>query len=501
MKNAKTTLLRLFQQSFYSSKVEADSSRRKFVKQSVLGAGAALLGPTLLESFAASNPKIVILGAGIAGLHCALLLKDRGIDFSIYEASKRAGGRMYSQKDLMGQGIVTELGAEFIDSAHADILNLAKRFQLPLLDTEQDIPLEKFIFYFEGKKYTCKDLVAALEPFAASIQSDIDSLPEIIRYNDYGNAKKWDEMSIIDYCKSKGMKGWLLSLIDVAFTTEYGLDAKEQSAINMMFLLNTHLPGCSLFGDSDERYKIVGGNQRITDELAKSIGKIYYQYEVKTIEDAKNGYRIHFSNGEKVNADYIICSIPFSILKNIELNLKEMTELKKQCISKLGYGRNAKTFAGYNKDIWRKKGFLGEVFSDKNLQLGWEHSHKQNTRTFGYTFFTGGSESDAMKDVSLDDKVRKYTNQLEEIFAGTKNEFNGKQGQFYWPSYPYAKASYACYKVGQWTTIAGAESEPIGNILFAGEHCSVDFQGFMNGGAESGRIAVENLLLLLKSKQ
>jgi monoamine oxidase len=59
------------------------------------------------------------------------------------------------------------------------------------------------------------------------------------------------------------------------------------------------------------------------------------------------------------------------------------------------------------------------------------------------------------------------------------------------------KGSYACYKVGQWTTIAGAEIEPVGNLLFAGEHCSFDYQGYMNGGAETGRRAAESIINLL----
>ena len=122
----------------------------------------------------------------------------------------------------------------------------------------------------------------------------------------------------------------------------------------------------------------------------------------------------------------------------------------------------------------------------------------QNTTSFGYTFFTGGTESDVMKEVTLEDKLKKYTSQLEEVFKGSQQALNGKQAQFYWPSYPFAKASYACYKVGQWTKFAGAESETIGHILFAGEHCSYNYQGYMNGGAETGRVAAENLLLLLK---
>jgi monoamine oxidase len=300
------------------------------------------------------------------------------------------------------------------------------------------------------------------------------------------------------YLRSKGMNGWLLSLFNVAFTTEYGLEASEQSALNMLLLLDTALPGCSLFGPSDERFKIAGGNQRVTDELADRVGDINFQYEVKSIRDAGSGYRVYFTNGEKVKADYIICTIPFSVLREIDLDLKEMSEVKRKCIRELGYGRNAKTFVGYNKNIWRKNGFLGEIFTDRNFQLGWEHSHLQNTRTFGYTFFTGGIESDAAKDLSLDEKVKKYTAQMDEVFTGSMNELNGRQGQFYWPSFPYAKASYACYRVGQWCSIAGAESDAVGNILFAGEHCSFNFQGFMNGGAETGRVAAENLIRVLK---
>ena len=51
---------------------------------------------------------------------------------------------------------------------------------------------------------------------------------------------------------------------------------------------------------------------------------------------------------------------------------------------------------------------------------------------------------------------------------------------------PWTKSSYSCYRPGQWTTLAGAEGVPVGNLFFAGEHCSYDFQGYMNGAAQSG---------------
>ena len=65
---------------------------------------------------------------------------------------------------------------------------------------------------------------------------------------------------------------------------------------------------------------------------------------------------------------------------------------------------------------------------------------------------------------------------------------------------PVFKAAYACYRPGQWTTIGGSEGESVGNLHFAGEHTSVDFQGYMNGGAQSGADAAAAVLATVSRK-
>ena len=75
---------------------------------------------------------------------------------------------------------------------------------------------------------------------------------------------------------------------------------------------------------------------------------------------------------------------------------------------------------------------------------------------------------------------------IERAYPGATRERNGKVSRFHWPTFPWTKGSYSCYKPGQWTTIAGSEGLPVGNLFFAGEHCSYDFQGYMNGAAQSG---------------
>ena len=96
-------------------------------------------------------------------------------------------------------------------------------------------------------------------------------------------------------------------------------------------------------------------------------------------------------------------------------------------------------------------------------------------------------------------RIDEFVDELEKVFTGSKQKFQGKHVFVNWIDFPYAKASYSCYKVGQWTTIAGKEMEPTGNIYYAGEHCSTDFQGFMNGAAETGRRVAEQLIRM-KSK-
>ena len=518
MKNAKTDLLRMLQKAFkkalnknnaavLNTTQKQDASRRNFIRNTFIGAAALTGGKAWADAnyftrFAdvPQNFKIGILGAGVAGLHAAYILQKANINATIFEASSRTGGRMFTAKNMLGKGITTELGGEFVDSNHEDILNLAKEFGLGLVDTEKDKNLIKQIFYFDGKKYTAKDLVIALQPYVDSIEADIDSLPEIISYKDFGGADTWDKMSIAAYIELKGINGWLKHMLDVAFTTEYGLDIAEQSAINLLFLLNPEHAGEELFGESDERYKIDGGNQRVTDELTKRIRSIKTGYEATKIESDGNGFTVRFKNDKIEKFDYLICCIPFTKLRAITLKINGMTDVKKKCIEELGYGKNAKMFAGFKSRYWRRQGASGQTFSDLPFQLGWDSSQLQKGTAGGYTFLTGGLMSDKMIDKTVPEKVKEYVSQLDKIFPGAAKNYNGINKIFFWPTHPHTMGSYACYKPGQWTTIGGAEIEPVGNMLFAGEHCSSNFQGYMNGGAETGRRAAESLIQLLKKK-
>jgi monoamine oxidase len=452
-----------------------------------------------------SQPKIVIIGAGIAGLNCAYQLKKSGYASTIYEAANRTGGRMFTKSDVVAPGLYTELGGEFIDTEHKDMLQLCKEFGLPLIDTRtrEEMEYARDSFYIDGRFYSEAEVINAFQPYAARIAADIRSLPVTMTYDNYdATTLRFDMMSIAGYLDSIGMTGFIRKGIEIAYVTEYGLEADVQSSINFLYLFSPKTnQGFEIFGTSDERYKIEGGNQTLTNRLYDEVkSQVFLEHQLIRIKEAANGYTLYFKNGNtttQVNADILVSTIPFSVLRDVELNVA-LPAWKQNAIKNLGYGNNSKLLLGFNSRVWRNYKYSGYVFTDKAIQTGWDNSFGQNSSKGGFTVYGGGDGGLELGTGTADTQATKFIDQLEKMWPGCKKEYNGKAKRMHWPKYAYTKGSYACYKVGQYTSIRGAEIKPVGNFFFAGEHCSSYYQGFMNGGAETGRMAAHSILKVVK---
>jgi monoamine oxidase len=175
-----------------------------------------------------------------------------------------------------------------------------------------------------------------------------------------------------------------------------------------------------------------------------------------------------------------------------------LPDAKIKAINELGYGTTSKVIFGVNERVWRDNKYSGYLFSNE-IQNGWDSSMGQNDNlgNGSYTVFLGGNLGKSLTK----DNTSSYIQKLNQIFLSKKETFNNKKIVFNWSSYPYSLGGYSAYKVGQWSEIAGQEKEPVNNLFFAGEHCSEDFQGYMNGGAETGRIAAQSVINKIQEKQ
>lgn len=483
-------------------------TRRSFLKQSAKAGllfGASSLFPSL--SFATPpNVRIAIIGGGIAGLSAAHYLKKAGIQsFTIYEADKRLGGRILTKKDIIHKNLRTEIGGEYIDSYHKDMFKLVKDYGLSMIDTfKEPLPLKKDAFFFEGKHIELKQVIAEYQGIINKIRKDKGSLDADLTNID---AQKLDNTSLAEYLEGLEASTWFNKLLNTAYLAEYGLDTAEQSSLNFINMIDTETPSAfNMYGESDERYKIKGGNNLLIDMMANAMGN-YVQTEMKLTAIYSVGKKFLMTFNERMNieADIVIMTLPFTVLRDIEIQVDGMTEEKRQCIMELGYGTNAKVMMGFNKRIWREKGYQGYLFNE-TIHNGWDNGLFQNAAQNnalegGYTVFLGGADGLEVQRGFEQDSETKYLAELNKVFPGIDKDYNNRIVLGDWPQNPFVKASYACYKVGQWTTISGLEGEQIGNLYFAGEHCSEDSQGYMNGGAETGRVVAQNIVKLLKAKQ
>jgi monoamine oxidase len=455
-----------------------------------------------------SQPSIVILGAGIAGLNCAYQLKKAGYSSTLYEGSARVGGRIYSKEGVLSSALTTELGGEFIDSEHKDMLKLCSEFGLPLLDTlsKEESAFIRDSFYIDGRFYTEEEVILAFAPYQKRIAADIRSLPPVMTFEQYTpQTLLFDRLSITGYLDAIGMQGFLRKGIEVAYLTEYGLENEEQSAINFLYLFSANTSqGFKIFGTSDERYKIEGGNQRVTDALYNQVkDQVNTGHVLVRIKERSAGYELFFKSGlstVSINADIVVCTIPFSVLRDIDLQVS-LPQWKTNAIRHLGYGTNSKLFLGFNRRVWRQYNHSAYMFSNKHIQTGWDNSQLQPGTAGGFTVYQGGLKGVQLGSGTPEAQATKFVMQLEKMWPGCEAAYSQIAKRMHWPTHPFTKASYACYKVGQYTTIRGAEIKPVGNLFFAGEHCSSYFQGFMNGGAETGRMAATDVVKAIQTKE
>lgn len=483
------------------------TTRRDFIRNTTMASAGTLLFP---DSFLQKNQKkIAIIGGGMAGLAAGYHLKKAGFNFTIYEATRRTGGRILSVKDGVTKGVTTEFGGEFLDSNHEEMLKYARDFGFEFIDTaaKSEASLIKNLYIFDNKRYSDKDVVNEFKHFAPKIVADANKLPETIDYL-HPDTSGFDKVSIDEYFEKIGVKGWAAEMIKVAYTGEYGLETGLQSALNLILLITPGLEhikpktkrlpkSVELFGISDERYKVFGGNQQIPNKLADSIqNHIKTDHELIAVSELSNGqFKLKFENRPEIIADIVIMTLPFTILRNIDLKNIKMEPWKKRSIMELSYGTNSKLMMGFKKRVWREQNHAGYLYTPE-IHTGWDSSIMQNNNQGegSYSVFLGGKAGFNLKQTDQN----KYIGLIDNAFAGMKENYNGQRKLMNWATNPYSKGSYTCYTVGQWSSIGLAESLPVRSMFFAGEHCDVEFQGFMNGAAKSGREVAEKIAAMLK---
>lgn len=484
-----------------------DWSRRRFLRTSALAtAGAASAATLSWPKIARADDalRVVILGAGTAGLTCAYRLQQSGVFASIVEASPRIGGRMYSLANYFPDDQVAELGGELIDTDHHAIRNLARELGVELLDLAYLDQSSGHDYFIDGKLYKSdSEWIEAFRPVAEAVRRDLGTNNEncdVTWNSGTPRGKELDSMSVAAWLDKNKISGPIRKVIEAAYVGEFGLQLEEQSALNLLCAVGTTEDTFGIFGESNERFRCKTGNGtipvRLSQELEREIG---LGTAVESIRNRGEGFELGIRRGNTAStmrADILVTTIPLTVMRKLDLRNLDLTNAQRETILKQGYGTNSKMMVGLNARPWVEMNVSAYTFTDLAFQACWDTSRGQRGQHAILTNFTGGKQGLKVGEGSLQDRAKEFVTLADQVFPGAAAAYTGKAVRQLWPVYEYSQGSYTCFRPGQYQRYFRALVEPHGRLIFAGEH-TVDESGFMNSAVESGERAATHVLSAL----
>jgi monoamine oxidase len=480
--------------------------------------------------------RVGIVGGGMAGLTAALALVDAGHAPTVFEATPRLGGRMKSEGgsprrfgcatchdappdrlDGPGweDGQVTDLFGEFVDSGHETMIALADRFRLRRIDLlAAEPPGATETYMLRDVRYPKRDADRDYRRVQRAVARDLVATKEETTWEALTpEGRRLDRMSVQEWIASRvpgGHDSPMGQLLDTAYTIEFGADTADQSALNLVFLLGydetTHT--LDLFGASDERYRIADGAEALPRAIAGHLeGRCDLQLgrEIAAVARLPDGaVELTFQGGKAERFDVVVLALPFAALRRVSLDRAGFDARKLRAIRELGYGRNGKLQLQFSRRLWTEPGpwgtSAGGSYSDTGYQATWEATRGQPGVHGILVNYTGGRTAEAMGMLhpyatAEEERVRaasaRFLSQVEPVYPGLRALWNGRAACGMPHLNRFWGGSYSYYRVGQYGQFGGHEPVRQGNVFFAGEHCTQEAQGYMEGAALTGKAAGE----------
>jgi monoamine oxidase len=457
-----------------------------------------------------SRTRIVIVGAGAAGITCAYRLHQAGLASRVFDANSRAGGRTWTLRGYFKDGQYAEHGGELIASEHHSVRRLASELGLGLTDLNGLYPPNSADTYLiRGQRYTHDEAVSDYDRHvyrplgrAAAAAGHVTTF-----YRHTAAAARLDRMNVDEWLNQNvegGTTSKIGTLLRLACLSEYGGETHRQSALNLIFLfagMRRHKLDLSGTGEND-KYTITGGNDQLVATMVSHLppGTLTLGTALESLAGNSDGsYTCSFSAGgsiEQMRADVVVLAIPFTVLRLVDTKRAGFSDRKRRAIAELDLGSNAKVHLQFTSPFWFKERY-GGTYGNDVFQDAWDTSIGQRGHAGMLVCFPGGAQgtrfTGAVHGAAPEPTAQRYLRALDPALPGALRAFNGLAYQDFWIADPLSRGAYSYYKVGQYTTLCGEERIAQGNVHFCGEQTSVMWQGYINGAVESGERAAREI--------
>jgi monoamine oxidase len=244
----------------------------------------------------------------------------------------------------------------------------------------------------------------------------------------------------------------------------------------------------------DKIFRVVGGNDRIATALAKPLGgRLRLETILRRVTQSSRGVRASVetpAGNDQIEADYLISAMPASTLRDVVFD-PPLADLQREANLTLKYGRATKTALQFNRATWRKRG-KPRAFGT-NLPIGavWDGNEEQRGAAGILTLMAGGQASVDTRTLLASSGPQRLIEQMD--FVDLTHAELLAWNSVSWEDDPWAGGGYAYFDPRFNPALREWLARPFGRIFFAGEHTSLEGQGYMNGAVESGLRAAEEV--------
>jgi monoamine oxidase len=438
--------------------------------------------------------KVVIVGAGLAGLAAGYELKRAGHTPIILEAQQRVGGRVYTLRDPFTKGLYAEVGAMRIPRAHKLTLAYIEKFDLTTNDFTMDNP--NAYFHIGGRKIRIAEgdanpallgfevgaheqgqtagrlWLKAIKPLLDKLEKDGDAAwDEIVAQYDQYSTREFLEVN-----------GWSEGAIEM-----YGLLANQEAVMNSSFLELFREDAGNYYTDMIE---IQGGTDQLPSAFLPELkGNIRFGAKMVAIDQTPESVLIHYRTSAgrfEEKGDYAIITVPFPVFRHVEV-LKPFSRAKQRAIRQLHYDASAKILFQCRRRFWEEDDgiFGGGTITDLPVRNLYYPDHGRETgRGVILASYTWSEDAQRWGSLSPSDRIEQALENVALIHPQVTQEFE-VGASWMWHDDEFAGGAFALFDPGQQTLLHDEIIKPEGRIYFAGEHASL-YHAWIQGAIESG---------------
>lgn len=482
-------------------------TRREFIGLAVPVAVAACSPPDQPRQAPAERTRVVVVGAGLAGLAAALELARAGMDVRVLEARGRPGGRVHTLRDPFDDGLHAEAGAVFVPGDHATTMRFVRDFGLALQPVAQGGRGRASRLFVAGQSVRVATgerprWPVELKPREASLTpGELRSLyldPVVNAIGDPEHplwpgeaALRFDGMTMAQLLLRRGASPGAIRLMRLGYLDEWGdgIDAISALALLRDLALNR----------SGGTYRVEGGSDRLPAAMAARLGdRVRYDAPVTAIELRRNRPHVEYRvQGEtrRIVAEHVICAIPFPLLRGVRMD-PPLPAPQRAAVAQLPATSVTRVYLQMRERVWSPDEGTS-VATDLPIRLVAHASAGQPGPREIVEAFVTGVEARALARLPVEDCVRRVREQVARIVPGAEGAVE-RAAVYAWDLDPWARGDYAWFRPGQMAAFLPHLAAPAGRIHFAGDQTSAR-PGWMQGALDSGIRAAREVIEAIRA--